>query len=128
VSLAASAAAAAGVAPLLRLTQAPVSTWRPVATPTLVVTNPPWGLRLMGAAGDDSSSSGRGADSRSGSRDRDWGRDREGRGGQVAELEGVWRDLGDWLKRECPGGLGWVYSFIQCFSHVQTPNLQSACG
>lgn len=82
--------------------------------PSLVVTNPPWGLRLGGEAG------GRGRGQGGGGRGEDgdgaWG-GREGAGGggegrwesvaeepsSKGELEGSWRALSDFLRQQCGG-------------------------
>ena len=68
----------------------------PPMRPSMVVTNPPWGLRLLGP--DD--------------RDR-----RPGRGGSRSAEEGdeeavraPWTQLGGFLRRECPGADAFVLS------------------
>ena len=68
----------------------------PPARPSMVVTNPPWGLRLLGP----------------GDRDR-----RPGRGGSRSAEEGdeeavraPWTQLGGFLRRECPGADAFVLS------------------
>ena len=70
----------------------------PPMRPSMVVTNPPWGLRLLGP----------------GERDR-----RPGRGGSRSAEEGdteeeavraPWTQLGGFLRRECPGADAFVLS------------------
>ena len=45
----------AGVAHLVHLHQGSCGEWQPRQRPDAVITNPPWGNRLMGAEADDSS-------------------------------------------------------------------------
>ena len=45
----------AGVAHLVHLHQGSCGEWQPRQRPDQIITNPPWGNRLMGAEADDSS-------------------------------------------------------------------------
>ncbi|WIA16944.1 hypothetical protein OEZ85_013866 [Tetradesmus obliquus] len=124
--LAHQSAEAAGVSDLIRLSNRPCGSWQPVATPRLVVCNPPWGRRLLGEEQQQQQqqySSSRGGDG--------WGRDggsgRDSRrGGQRQqqqwedegayddeedeELAETWQQLASFLKQQCPGAEAWVLS------------------
>ncbi|KAF6264836.1 hypothetical protein COO60DRAFT_1698169 [Scenedesmus sp. NREL 46B-D3] len=125
---------AAGMSQLIRLSQGPCGSWQPQATPSMVVSNPPWGRRLLSQEQQhehsrSSSSSSRGAEG--------WGRgsredSRGGRGGgwgsqqqqqqqqqqqadahaddEDEELAETWQQLASFLKQQCPGAEAWVLS------------------
>jgi 23S rRNA G2445 N2-methylase RlmL len=63
---------AAGMRQVIRLSQGACADWAPAQKPFMVVTNPPWGVRLTGS--DSGSSS------------------------EAAGLEATWRELGLFLK------------------------------
>ena len=105
LGLAARDAEAAGVRDVLRLHHGDAGGWRLPHAPALVLTNPPWGQRLLGGDADS---------------EADWwregvevgGQDRAGGGGggDQEELAAVWKDLGSFLKSECGGAEAYVLS------------------
>lgn len=126
VGLALHSIAAAGLGPVANIDihTGCCSEWRPAATPTLVVANPPWGLRLPSDGGDRGVSQGRagrggGNAPGGGNTRRRWqqqeGDDDAAAATAAAEPEGpspvnAWRALGGFLKARCPGAEAWVLS------------------
>ena len=96
LALAEEDARAAGLGDAIAFECGECQDFAPPARPSMVVTNPPWGLRLLGP----------------GERDR-----RPGRGGSRSAEEGdeeavraPWTQLGGFLRRECPGADAFVLS------------------
>ena len=96
LALAEEDARAAGLGDAIAFECGECQDFAPPARPSMVVTNPPWGLRLLGPD------------------DRDW---RSGRGGSRSAEEGdeeavraPWTQLGGFLRRECPGADAFVLS------------------
>ncbi|CAK0784504.1 hypothetical protein CVIRNUC_007708 [Coccomyxa viridis] len=81
LSLASRDAEGAGVAHLMHLHQGSCGEWQPRQRPDQVITNPPWGNRLMDAEADDSSA-----------------------------LEATWTELGLFLKAHCREAQAFVLS------------------
>ncbi|KAG2497373.1 hypothetical protein HYH03_004531 [Edaphochlamys debaryana] len=139
LSLALRQVKAAGVVGAITLFQDDCRTFVPPATPTLVVTNPPWGQRLAGSDRDRDREF-RDRDREYRDRDPDgpgrrggrggggggawddgegpWGEAGAGEGdaamgggeGGEAALEAAWRGLDSFLYRQCPGAQAWVVS------------------
>ncbi|BDA44812.1 Ribosomal RNA large subunit methyltransferase K/L [Coccomyxa sp. Obi] len=88
LALAAKDVESAGMSKLVKLTQGPCLQWRPAQRPTMVVTNPPWGTRLLGQTQQPGS----------------FPRQAEEADGASSEtdLEAAWTDLGLFLKGQCP--------------------------
>ena len=63
---------AAGLQRMIRLSKGACAQWAPARKPSMVVTNPPWGVRLAGGEGGSSS--------------------------EASGLEATWRELGLFLK------------------------------
>jgi 23S rRNA G2445 N2-methylase RlmL len=101
----------------VRLHHGACGEWQPASAPTLVATNPPWGVRLRGEGGGDGDGGGRLRLQARG--DRGAGRGRggfegpeEGGGGEEVDgaVAGSWRELASFLKAECGGADAWVLS------------------
>lgn len=114
---------AARVQPMVRLHQGACVDWRLPRPPALVVSNPPWGQRLMGGHGDDSGGgSGEDADAWWAAPEQQQQRQRRGaapRGGRRegedeqaagAALADTWYSLSTFLKRECAGATAYLLS------------------
>ena len=96
LALAEEDARAAGLGDAIAFECGECQDFAPPARPSMVVTNPPWGLRLLGP---------------------DAGDRRPGRGGSRSAEEGdeeavraPWTQLGGFLRRECPGADAFVLS------------------
>ncbi len=134
LSLAQRAITTAGLGHLIQLRQGPCRTLRLKGPPDLVVTNPPWALRLLSQhdrdhSGGDAAGRREHASTRAGGRGpgRGPGIDRRARRGTYKrtgvvegvseELKEVYEELGDWLKASVCGRGGIMFG-VHC-GHVE---------
>jgi 23S rRNA G2445 N2-methylase RlmL len=97
LGLAAKDAEAAGVGRVIRFSQGDCGAWVPELKPDLLVTNPPWGTRLLAGGGRGGAEGGRGGAAGGGSE-------------TSAELEGAWSALSQFVKTQCGGATAYVLS------------------
>ena len=132
LSLARRDASSANISDIVSLRLGDCRDWKvPSARPTLVITNPPWGMRLMGREG--SNQGGAGGSSTEGSYQKQRGASShrqlidnlseeslevQGRGSRTPSqlsnhddsIEMAWRSLSDFLRSQCGGSTAYVIS------------------
>lgn len=96
LALAEEDARAAGLGDAIAFECGECQDFAPPARPSMVVTNPPWGLRLLGP-GDGDRRPGRGGS-------------RSAEEGDEEAVRAPWTQLGGFLRRECPGADAFVLS------------------
>lgn len=109
-------AAAAGVAHLIKWQTGACSQWRPPTTPSNIIVNPPWGLRLLAdEEADERTASGSFAQGRGGpqrvTRQQAGGYQQpEHKPFEGTALQTAWVDLRTFLKEQCPKATAHVLS------------------
>lgn len=120
---------AAGMPRMARLHHGECRAWALPRPPTLVVSNPPWGQRLLGGERDEDGSYDSGSSEGGGDANLDWwdqpaggaggaqrGQQAAGRGGRRegggadAALADTWWDLSAFLKQQCAGASAFLLS------------------
>lgn len=106
LKLAQEAASAASVAKIISFNNKSCANWIPKRTPTMVVANPPWGIRLLPGQKQAGSSSSSRVEQQ---QQRGGGRWEQQRWQQQEEIDGdddladTWQQLSIFLKQQCPG-------------------------
>lgn len=105
LALAQAAARAADVHKYIRLSNSSCGDWVPRETPSMVVANPPWGVRLLSAEEQQrpSSSSSRSRQQQQRQGYRGSYEDRQEQNVEHEELRDTWQQLSTFLKQQCPG-------------------------
>ncbi|PRW59721.1 RNA methylase [Chlorella sorokiniana] len=116
LSLALKDVEAAGMQPMIRLHKGECRDWRLPRPPTLVVSNPPWGQRLLNPDREDSFSRGDESDleawwqSEEGPPQRQQPRQQRPDAAAAEQLAATWWDLSAFLKQQAPGATAFLLS------------------
>ncbi|KAK9811854.1 hypothetical protein WJX72_011203 [[Myrmecia] bisecta] len=111
VALARRDAVAAGVDDMIEFSSGSCASWRPREVPHVVITNPPWGQRLLpDELPDRASFNDRNPQGNSYERRQQAGGDSPNSRQQWGQLNSAWQDLSVFLKGQCPNASAYVLS------------------